>query len=119
MNLHSIANGAISAVNPNVLAVLKQSTGYLTMPDGERVPQYSATYGGIQLQPMSSTDLRRDNFVNIQGVMKSAYLDGNWSAIIRSSIKSGDVFVIDGHEWKVIAAPENWPDWSKVALVLQ
>lgn len=41
MNLHGIAAGAISAVNPFVDALLMISAGYDTAPSGQRTPRYA------------------------------------------------------------------------------
>ena len=41
MNLHSIVNGIITAVNPNVLVGIRISVGNVTGDDGVRVPTYA------------------------------------------------------------------------------
>jgi hypothetical protein len=68
---------------------------------------------------MSSTDIIRANLTSIQGNHRAVYLDGTWTGIVRSRLKGGDIFEIDGATWSVNQVLEAWPTWSKVAVTQQ
>jgi len=120
MNLHGIASGCVGVVNPPVSATIKRSTGYTINPDGRQVPQYE-TIGNVmvQMQALSTDDLRQVEGLNIQGNKQAIYLDGQWNGIVRVSQTGGDLFQIGGTWWLATIVLENWPDWTKLALVQQ
>lgn len=119
MNLRGIANRATRAVNPNVPGVFQVSTGYITSSSGKKVPSYSSVDVEVQFQELSSTDLRQVDSVNMQGILKSAYLNGNFNGVNRPEQKGGDILVVDGQKWLVVKVPELWPDWCRVIVNLQ
>ncbi len=119
MNLRGIANRATRAINPNVPGVFQVSTGYATAPSGKKVPSYSSVDVEVQFQELSSTDLRQIDSVNMQGILKSAYLNGNFNGVNRPEQKGGDILVVDGQKWLVVKVPELWPDWCRVIVNLQ
>lgn len=119
MNLRGIANRATRAVNPNVPGVFQVSTGYITASSGKKVPSYSSVNVEVQFQELSSTDLRQIDSVNMQGILKSAYLNGNFNGVNRPEQKGGDILVVDGQQWLVVKVPELWPDWCRVIVNLQ
>lgn len=125
MNLHSIASGAIAAVNPMITATLKQSSGSTTASTGKRAPTFTTTTGLIQVQAASGKDIERVNLMNVQGVMRSVHLDGYWRGIVRADAAGGDILqfpeVRGGpvRDWRVALVAETWPDWSRVIVVLQ
>lgn len=120
MNLHGIAAGAVGAVNPFIPAAIRQSTGYTTQADGERVPSYADPVSVmLQRQDLSSRDLRQIEGLNIQGITCAAYVRGNWYGVDRGNGQGGDLFDFNGQTWLVVAVLEAWPDWCKVALCLQ
>lgn len=119
MNLHQIVSGAIGAINPPTLCKLQSSTGFV-MEGVTQVPQYACFDVMCQIQPLSSGDLRKLDALNIQGVNKAIYINGNVEGVNRVAIKGGDLFTFpDGTAWLVVVALENWPDWSKIAVVKQ
>ena len=120
MNLHGIARGIISTVNPEMRVHLQTSTGYTTNDDGSRVPTYSDSYPSAQVQSLSTADLRHLDALNIQGSQRKIYLSGDVAAIVRVSKKGGDIITLpDLTVWLTTAALEQWPDWCCVAVTLQ
>lgn len=119
MNLRGIANRATSTINPNVAGVFQVNTGFTTLPGGKRVPSYNSVDVTVQLQELSSTDLRQVDSVNIQGILRSAYLNGNFNGVNRPEQKGGDILMIGEEKWLVVKVPELWPDWCRVIINLQ
>jgi hypothetical protein len=119
MNLRGIANRATSTINPNVAGVFQVNTGFTTLPGGKRVPSYNSVDVTVQLQELSSTDLRQVDSVNIQGILRSAYLNGNFNGVNRPEQKGGDILMIGAEKWLVVKVPELWPDWCRVIINLQ
>lgn len=119
MNLRGIANRATSTINPNVQGVFQVNTGFTTIPGGKRVPSYNSVNVIVQLQELSSTDLRQVDSVNIQGILRSAYLNGNFNGVNRPEQKGGDILMIGEEKWLVVKVPELWPDWCRVIINLQ
>lgn len=129
MNLHSIVRGAITAVNADVTATLRRSSGYAISPDGTQIPAYTDTTGiVVQVQAVSSSDIRQLDGLNIQGIRRVAYLNGSAMGIVRNLQVGGDLFVFptgtmpEGDIWLVAHVMEQWgpgSEWCKCALVLQ
>lgn len=122
MNLHGIVSGAIGAINPQLPAVLRVSTGYTTQTDGDRVPTYAADVTvQAQIQDLSQRDIQHLDSLNIQGSQKVMYLNGALSGLVRAQNKGGDLVILNnGAEfWLVTAVLEQWPDWCKVAVTMQ
>jgi hypothetical protein len=123
MNLHGIASGVVGVVNPPVAATILRSTGYNIAPDGRQLPQYE-TIGNVmvQMQALSTDDLRQVEGLNIQGNKQAVYLDGQWNGVVRVAQQGGDLFRlggISGTWWLAAIVLENWPDWTKLALIEQ
>lgn len=72
MNLHQIVRGAITTVNPDVPGVLKVNSGFTTEPGGKRVQSYTDVDVIVQMQSLSSTDLKQIDAINVQGILQSA-----------------------------------------------
>lgn len=120
MNLHGIVSGIISTVNPMITATLEQSTGYTTNDDGTQVPSYAAPVrASVQVQALSSDELRLVEGLNQQGNKQAVYLNGNWQGLVRPDRRGGDLLKINGDTYLVLTVLENWPDWTKLAVVLQ
>lgn len=128
MNLHGVANGAITAVNPNTPATWKKSSGYATNPDGSRVPSYLA---GVtlraQVQALQWRDLQQLDGLNLNGLRRAMYLFGDVEGVVRSRVEGGDLIAISlgAHKgtWLVAQVLETWDGtpqgWCKVACTLQ
>lgn len=120
MNLHKIANSAIRRVNPNISAILKKYTGETIGPGRKPVPSYLPDQNvTIQLQPISRGDMQHVDGLNIQGLAKVIYVNGNYFSVQREMEQGGDIFVINGEQWLVVEPVELWPDWCRLIAVLQ
>lgn len=121
MNLHSMVSGAIGAINPHQKASVIVQGGYQTLPSGKTVPKPSEPVEVLlQRQELTQKDLAHIAGMNVQGQLCGVYLNGQHSGIVRPDGKGGEQFTLaDGTVWKVIAVPEQWPDWSKVILCRQ
>lgn len=125
MNLRNIANGTTRSINPNIKATLKRSAGYDTDSAGKRTPKLDTFTGDIQVQAMSTGDLRQAEYLNLQGVLRAVYINGNWAGVVRGDQKGGDLLqfpeVKGGaiKDWLVVNVAEAWPDWTKVIVCLQ
>lgn len=124
MNIHAIANGAITAVNPNVVASVLVSNGYTQAPDGQQIPAYFDPIAvQAQVQPLSTADIRKVEALNIQAVQRSIYLYGAFDGIVRPMLKGGDLVTIGTGPnpgiYLITVNFEAWPDWCKVGCTMQ
>ena len=76
-----------------------------------------------QVQPLSSTDLRMLDALNLQGNFRAMYVDMKWQGLNRPEIKGGDLVTEpDGTVWLVSTELEAWSasaGWTKVAVTQQ
>lgn len=107
-------------------AAVYQSTGPgPTQPDGTRVPTYAQAFTAtVQVQPISTADLRKLDSLNIQGVNQKVYMTGELSGLVRVKSLGGDLLVLkDGTTYLVRAVLEQWSvpgvGWVSAAVVLQ
>ena len=124
MNLHSIAMGIVSSVNPSITVSIQSSSGYTTEPDGTRAPAYAApVYITGQLQSLTFGDLQQLQGIAIQGQKRALYLNGSWDGVVRPDGKGGDLITLpDGSLWLVVQVLEDWSltsGWVKLAIVRQ
>lgn len=126
MNLHGTVRGAITSINPDVLCPYYVSTPYTQDATFKQAPQYAAPVNVMcQIQALTGKDLRHEALQNIEGLLRGVYMYGNTQGVDRSNLKGGDLIrfaqVPSGtvQTWKVVCVLETWPDWSKVAVVLQ
>lgn len=120
MNLHGIVASAVGAVNPPITVQLKRATGFTQSADFKQVPSYADPVDvQVQKQELSYKDLQQVDSLNIQGVFTTVYLNGIVKGVDRASQTGGDVFIINGQEWLVVAIAEQWNDWCKAILCLQ
>lgn len=124
LNLHQIVSGAIGRINPFVEATLLRATGYATAADGTQTPTYAAPVtAAVQVQALSSDELKQVEGLNVQGNKQAVYLNGNWSGIVRPDRKGGDLIIIaagpQAGAYLTITVLENWSSWTKLAVVLQ
>lgn len=124
MNLNAMAAGLTRAVNPPAQAVLWIGTGlYNTSADGVKTPRWAAQYPvTIDVQEMTSKDLRQLDGLNVQGVTNVAYVNGELNAVSRVRRKGGDMVTLlpaGGETYLVAVVLEQWAGWCKVALSLQ
>lgn len=120
MNLHGIVRGAINIVNRDSPGVMKVSLGtYTTDAAGRRTPAYSEQQVTVQMQPLSYTDLMKIDGLNLQGVKKKAYVNGNFEGVNRPKQKGGDMLIVNGETWLITQPLEEWPDWCSFVVTLQ
>lgn len=120
MNLHQIASGAIATVNPFISVLWRLSSGFTTDASMRQVPAYTNVAATlVQLQPLTSGNLRHMESLNISGTVKAIYMNSNARSVVRSLARGGDLFEFGGERWLVVAEFELWPDWCKVGIQLQ
>jgi hypothetical protein len=125
VNLRGIVNGAIQGINPDTVVTWVQSNGYTTAADGTRTPSVTSQPVNANVQPLSGTDLRLVDGMNIQGMMRSVYLYGDVEGIVRADGKGGDILqfpAVPGgidHNWLVTQVMETWSTWCRVIVTLQ
>lgn len=120
MNLHGVVSRAIGAVNPFIEAQFQRCTGYTTAPDGGRIPSYSAPEtASVQKQELTFKDLQHIDGMNLQTEVTAIWFNGSLKAADRVGQTGGDLVLINGQTWLVVAVPETWPDWCHAVLCLQ
>jgi hypothetical protein len=124
MNLHSLANSVVAVVNPNVRLQIQVSTGSTINPDGKRVPSYASSILVLgQVQPLGYRDIQQADALNIQGIRKTIFINGNVDGLVRVTNKGGDLItVLDGPNmgvYLVAQIEEAWADWCKALVTLQ
>ncbi|HAV8297897.1 TPA: hypothetical protein JLC35_000358 [Escherichia coli] len=120
MNLRQIANNAITSINPNIPAILKKYAGETIGPGRKPIPSYLPDqHVTIQLQPISRGDMQHVDGLNIQGLPKVIYVNGNYFSVQRELEQGGDIFVINGEQWLVVEPIELWDSWCRLIVVLQ
>lgn len=126
MNLQAVANGVITAINPNFPATLLISTGN-TVVNFVQTPTWDSVAVSAQVQPLTSGDLRQLDALNIQGAQKAIWINGAALGISRIKQRGGDLIVFpdgtlpEGNTWLVLASLEQWQGatWAHVAVSLQ
>jgi hypothetical protein len=129
MNLLGLVRGVITTVNPDTPATLLQSTGYATASDGSRTPTYSSTTQQVQVQALSAREIQHLDGLNITGVLRKVFLNGDWRSVYRPGNAGGDKFQfaaatpvpinLRGTTWLVVQVLETWPDWCSLAIQQQ
>lgn len=124
MNLHGIVAGAVSAVNPQILASVQVSTGNTLGATGKQTPTYApAVTVPAQVQALQYKDIEHMDALNIQGTRRAIYLYGRIDGLVRSTGKGGDLITItsgvNAGVWLVAVVAEQWPDWCKALCTLQ
>ena len=115
---------AIGAVNPNIYVSIKQSMGYKIDSTFKQVPSYKTSTGvEAQIQALVYNDLQQISSLNIQGIKKAIYLNGEWEGLVRKDHKGGDLIIFpDGTTWLAVLVLENWnvtAGWTKLCVVQQ
>ena len=116
MNLHQIASGAISAVNPFVDMVFSISSGFTQSSDYKRVPTFTTVTKSVQFQNLSAKELEQLNGLNLEGDLGAIYVNGEFDGVVRGLGKGGDKVTFNGKTWLVVQVLEQWPDWCKIAI---
>jgi hypothetical protein len=120
MNLQNVVSGVISAVNPQIAGQMFVSTGYTTDDSGSRTPTYATPIPvSVQLQPLSYKGLQQTDGLNLTGIVKEAYVNGNFEGVNRGAQKGGDLLVIGTETWLIVQPLEEWHDWCRFIVNLQ
>ena len=120
MNLQALSVGAIAAVNPQTQLSIQVSTGS-TNVNGDLTPTYAAPVSvSGQIQPLSTADIRHMDALNIQGVRRRVYINGQVNGLVRATNQGGDLITTpDGKVWLTTEVIEAWPDWCCFFITLQ
>lgn len=126
MNFHGAVKSLIGGANPPTFIAWLQSDGFTTTPDYRQVPAYKGAQTiQAQIQSMSADELKKVEGMNIQGVKRALYIEGQAAGVIRCDAKGGDLFQFPeirngpNKTWLAVLALETWPDWVKVVVTLQ
>lgn len=110
------------AVNGNIMATLKASTGFTIAPDGSQVQSYATQERELQTQSMNVEDLKHIGFTNQQGAFLKVYADGMIPAIHRSMSTGTTIIEMARYggypktQWIVKAVLESYDDWVCVLI---
>lgn len=120
-----------AGISPNVM-VLQQLDGTLGGPGDYALTQPQTFASGPittsltlfgQVQPLSTSDLKQIEGLNLGGIKKSMYVNGDLNSVVRIALKGGDLVTLpDGTTWLVATQVEGWnmtAGWTKVVMVLQ
>lgn len=93
----------------------------MTGPDGKSTPKYITTTGvSGNVQSLQYKDLELISGLNIEGVRRKIYLQGEVDGIVRFQMKGGDLITTpDGVVWLVALVSEQWGPWCSVIVTLQ
>lgn len=129
INLHQIAYGVLTGINPPTNLSIQVSNGYTTEDDGTQVPTYcDPVIVPGDVQALDAGEIEHTDALNIQGRKMAFYINGNIDGLIRPNSQGGDLITIvaggnnpqlKGSVWMVAVILEYWPSWCKVAAVLQ
>lgn len=127
MNLHGIVAGAVGAVNPFIVATIRESDGYTIAGTGKQVPAYKTPVDvRVQVQALEWKEIQQLDAMNVQGERRAVYIQGsNWNGISRIDERGGDLLTFPevpggpARTWLVAVVLEKWPDWVKCACTLQ
>lgn len=124
MNLHGIVTPAINVVNPFITGTILISDGYEIGANKRQVPKYAAPVEALmQVQPLSASEIQHLDAMNIQGTRRSIYINGRLDGLVRPLSKGGDLIAfasgVNAGNWLVVVVSEQFPDWCRVAVVLQ
>lgn len=111
-------------MNPWTTGSYQKSTGYTTGTSGKREPSYAtATPMQIQMQAMTSDDLRQVSGLNLNGELRAMYCNGAIEGVDRPQTQGGDLITLpDASTWLVTKVLENWNStsgWTKFCVVKQ
>lgn len=118
MNLHQIVRGSISTVNPDVIGQWQKSAGYATAADGKRAPAYeAATPITVQEQALAADELEHIDSLNITGVVRGFWANGDLQGVNRTTNQGGDLLTVPSGTYLIVHVFETWSQagWCHVA----
>ena len=124
MNLHGLVRGVVGAVNPDTVVQWQASTGQTVATGGKQTATFAAAVPKkANIQPVSTGDIKKYEFLQSQGIYRAVYLFGVVGAIDRLRRFGGDLLQFPATKgdasrtWLVKAVDEQWPDWCRVIVV--
>ena len=120
LDLNGIVSQVIISVNNPTMATYQPSTGSATAYSGTRTPTYGTpTPVSIQVQGFAEKELAHLNSLNIGGVLRKVYMEGELASLIRADARGGDLLTFNAHDWLAVHVMEQWTDWCCVAVQQQ
>ncbi|QDH17411.1 hypothetical protein [Swingsia samuiensis] len=111
----------IAPVNGQIQAVLKVTNGYTVNDDFSKTPNELEISVMIEVQAMSTSDLRQVQNINQQSDMRAVYIRGGIKGLNRPLQTGGDILHFYGSDWKVVQVLEEWgmEEWTKLVVSRQ
>lgn len=121
IDVFGLAGSLCSNVNPRTQALIRISTGSTDNADGTPNVQYETTIIEIEVQALTSEDLKQVENINQQADMRAVYLFGAAKALNRPLQIGGDILTFYGSDWLITQSLEDWGnnEWSKVVVTRQ
>ncbi|GAA3686828.1 hypothetical protein [Acetobacter lovaniensis] len=121
IDIFAPAGNLCAPINPHITGTLQGSTGNVINDDGSVTPQYTTVSVEMEVQAVSSQDLRQIENINQQADMRSVYVRGAVRALNRPLQMGGDILTFYGSDWLVTQQLEEWGngEWSKVLVTRQ
>lgn len=122
MNLQGIARNYTAAVSPPTFGTLYVSSGNTVNADGSQTPTFTVIDSvPFDVQAVGGQTLAHLAELNIQGIMRSVYINATVEGVDRNSGKGGDILQFGGAYWKVVQVVEPWSNdgWTRVIVQQQ
>lgn len=123
MGLRDLANSMSATINPNVLGRYLESTGSTTADSGKQSPSWATPVEDVpmQVQALTSGDLKHLDSLNIQNVERIVFMDGAIAGVNRLAGKGGDMLYFLSAWWLVTVVLEPWDGsgWCKLGVTQQ
>ena len=121
LNIFGAAGNVCVAVNPHIVVPIRFSTGSTDSLNGSPVLTYSTASVEVEIQAVSSEDLKQIENISQQADMRSVYVFGVLNALNRPLQVGGDILTFYGSDWLVTQQLEEWGDgeWTKVLVTRQ
>ena len=121
MNLHAIAAPMLGVINEPILGRLYASIGYTTADDGTQVPNSKPPCDIVMdVQALSASEIQHMDSLNIQGIVKGVWANGELRGTDRTVGYGGDVITFSCATWLVVHVIEAWNgEWSHVVVQKQ
>lgn len=131
MNLHALVNPVIAVINPNTIGDLYVSTGpsASNSANGYKPQPTFKLFAGVSMQVQAVSGIGTDgpniqhiDSLNLQGTLRSVWINQNVEAIDRNAGKGGDVVFMLNQWWIVPQLVESWDQdgpWTHFIVQLQ
>jgi hypothetical protein len=119
VNLHAIANKAISRINPNEPCLIFKAKGGTNVKGKVGSAYEPGVSAMLQLQSEGGDEMAEDKAWSIE-VSRKAWISKGLDPLSRVEATGGDIVRrADGTYWLVTALLEDFSAWSGVRMVLQ